>query len=193
MLNRPNILKPGLWLAGLLSCLLVARAAEPPARSEYDVKAAFLQKFAMFVEWPKEAFAAPSDPLVIGILGQDPFGPKLEATLANKLVKGRPLVFRRFSRAQEAIEAHCRLLFIAASEKARLPEIFAALKSQPLLTVGDTPGYGEDGVMINLLLRDQNLRFEINQAAATAAGLKLSSQLLDLAVNAHLAPKPEKP
>jgi hypothetical protein len=185
----------GLWYWLALACLgpaCPAHAAAELVRSEYEVKAAFLHKFALFVEWPAQPPGEAPLPLVVGVLGQNPFGTNLQAVLSSKTVRGRPLTFRHFQRVDEAIKTGCHLLFIAPSEKGRLQSVLTALRSRPILTVSDTPGFGELGVMINLLTRDNRLGFEINQGAAGEAGLRLSSQVLDLALDVRSPPGPPR-
>ncbi|MEI7730584.1 MAG: YfiR family protein [Verrucomicrobiota bacterium] len=188
---------PGWWrvadslvlLLAWWGLLVTSHATTPPGRSEYELKAAFLHKFAMFVEWPVQSFDTTNAPIVIGILGRDPFGPKLEAVLASKRVHGRAVEFQRFARVEDVLLARCQMLFIASSEQARLPAILEAIKTVPLLTVGDSPGYGETGVMINLVVREQSLRFEINRQSAVRVGLQVSSQLLELALPTRERPQ----
>ena len=156
-------------------------------RGEYEVKAAFLYKLALFVEWPPATFADPAAPFTIGVLGHDPFGARLDSMVAGKAVHRHGLRVRRFDRAEEALGA-CHVLFISASEKDRIADITGALASQPVLTIGDTDGYAGGGVMINLTVREGSVRFEINQAAVSRAGLRVSSQLLDLAAPAGARP-----
>ena len=189
---RPRALG-GFSLPGVCVLLLLAsHAAAQPARNEYEVKAALLQKLALFVEWPASSTATNTAPFTIGILGEDPFKFNLEAVLSQKLIRGRALKFCRLATIQDAIQTNCHLLFIAASEKGRLPEILNTLKTTPILTVGDTPGFGEKGVMINLDVVGERLRFEINETTAEQAGLRISSQLLGVASTVHRRPKAPK-
>lgn len=168
------------------------QAAEPAAGTgrEYEIKAAFLYKFTMFVEWPSAAFANPGAPVLVGILGADPFGDALGTVLRGRTVRQRPLQFRTFAQAADAVKAGCHVLFVARSEIPRLPEILEAVGARPVLTVGDTEGCAAAGVAINLVERDRRVRFEINREAAARAGLRISSQLLDLAVSPVRAPAP---
>lgn len=177
------------WLVLLATGLLARSAPTQPAFSEYEVKAAFLHKFALFVEWPREAFATPNTPFLIAVLGEDPFGPNLSRAVSNKTAQGRPVVAQRFDDIESAIKAGCHMLFVASSEKTRLQDVLSAVDKLPILTVGDMPGCAEKGVMLNLLVQGRTLRFEVNRWAATQAGLKVSSQLLDLAVNVWNEPK----
>lgn len=149
------------------------------APSEYQVKAAFLYKFARFVEWPAASFADPKSPLVIGILGEDPFGPMLDQAIAGKLVQGRPLQILRLARLDQP--PPCHILFVGRPQEPNLAPIFALLGNRSVLTVGETDAFTRAGGMIRLLVSGQNVFFEINTEAAQHAGLKISSQLLKLA------------
>jgi hypothetical protein len=187
MLRQTTARRRRFTVAAILLCLcagMTTRAdeASPGVRTEYDIKAAFLYKFALFVEWPAGTFAAGDSPFTIGILGDDPFGPRLEAVVGGKKVRGRPIRFRRFAAIEEALPGSCHLLFVSASERDRVNRIVAALATSAILTVGDTADYTAAGVAINLFVRDRNMRFAINKAAAERSGLRISSQLLDLAV-----------
>lgn len=152
--------------------------AEASTPREYTIKGAFLYNFAQFVDWPATAFPSDHSPLIIGILGKNPFGSALES-LNGQNVKNRQLVVRNLSSVEEARE--CQLLFIGASERGSLYRILAALQSTPVLTVSDIDGFAASGGMIYFLTLDDKVRFEINLKEAQAANLKLSSQLLKLA------------
>ncbi len=153
-----------------------AQDAQP---SEYQIKAAFVFNFAKFVQWPQPALSAPTSPIVIGILGDNPFRDDLERTIKNKLVDEHPLVIKEFRAAADA--TNCHLLFISATEKKRLPEILETLKGTSVLTVSETDGFIEAGGMINFVQQGTKLRFQINKEAANKAALKVSSKLLSLA------------
>jgi hypothetical protein len=159
--------------------LPVGGIAQEPQPSESQLKAAFLFNFAKFVEWPPAAFAEATSPMVIGILGENPFGDDLERTIRGKTINNRPLVVREFRSPGEA--TNCHILFISASEKKRLAEIFDGLHGKSVLTVSETDGFTEAGGMINFVAEGNKIRFQINDAAAKGAGLKISSKLLSLA------------
>jgi hypothetical protein len=167
----------------LLMLLLVVAASAPPAHggpSEYEVKAAFLYNFAKFVEWPASAFSAPGDALVVGVLGDDPFGDTLDRIAQNKSAQGRRIEVRRF-RAVADVEGRCHILFVSPSEERDLPRIFRGLHGAPILTVSDIAGFLDHGGTINLLMEQRRVRFAVNLKAANQAGLKMSSQLLKIA------------
>jgi len=156
--------------------------------TEYQVKAAFLFNFAKFVEWPASAFAIADQPITICIKGKDPFGKVLEQTVSNKTINGRKIVVKRSSQDDMS---ECQILFISSSEQDRLPQILKSLNGKSILTVADMNGFLQAGGMINLILVDDKIRFEINYAAALKVGLKKSSQLLRLAENSKDSTPPE--
>ena len=169
---------------GIVACLLVSALAwsAPPALSgttpnqEYQVKAVFLFNFTQFVEWPAEAFAHPSAPLVIGVLGEDPFGAYLDETVRGETVNGRSLMVERYRRIQEI--GNCQVLFVSRSESDRLDQILASLAGKPVLTVGDFEGFALRGGVIRLLTVGGKIRLRINLDSAKAAKLTISSKLL---------------
>ena len=144
--------------------------------SEYPLKAAFLYKFASFVVWP---ISNVSGPLCIGVVGEDPFGSALEEVVKGKSINGRAFEIRRFRPGPEA--GRCDILFISVSEKNKLRAVLDQMPGSSALTVGDMPGFCENGGMIRLGLEDNRIRMEINPDAAGRSGLQLSSKLLSLA------------
>lgn len=166
------------WLALALSALLTVPAAGRTRSREYDVKAAFLYNFAIFIEWPKTAFAQPDSPLVIGILGTDPFGASLEETVRGERVRGRPIVIKRFSEAADA--QGCHMVFISASEQRRVKELLRQLSRPSLVTVGDMPGFVEAGGLIGFVTEDR-VSIRINPSALRETKVLVSSKLLRLA------------
>jgi hypothetical protein len=154
-----------------------AQEAQP---SEYQIKAAFLYHFAQFVDWPPAAFAQATSPMVIGILGESPFGGDLEQAVRGKSLNNHSLTIKEVRSLADATNT-CHILFISSSEKKRLPEIFAGLRGSSVLTVGETDRFTETGGMINFVQQGKKIRFQINEEAAKSAGLKISSKLLSLA------------
>ena len=170
----------------LLTCAMAMgnladlRTQNPPP-GEYEVKAAFLYNFAKFVEWPQGAFADADSPLIIGVLGDDPFGEVLDRTVAGKLVQGRPLRVQRWKRLVEM--RNCHILFISTSEQGSMLSILDKIRPTPVLTVSDSGDFDERGGIVGFIMVDNKVRFEINNRRAQDAGLKISSRLLMLAVS----------
>ena len=182
--TRPPWLRPR-FLAALLTLLLTMHLVATQsglaqaAVTEYQVKAAYLFNFLKFVEFPNESFADPLAPIVIGVVGDDPFGNALPQVVTGKTVQGRDLVIRTYRAGEELRSAH--ILFISASEKKRLPMILSSLHGSSVLTVSDLEGFLEAGGMIQFLHENDRVRFAINVEATSQARLKFSSKLMSLA------------
>ncbi|MES2353515.1 MAG: YfiR family protein [Pseudomonadota bacterium] len=144
---------------------------------EYAVKGAFLFKFSAYIEWPLSAFANDAAPFVIGILGEDPFGAKLDAIVQDQKVQGRPVVIKRYKQLDQARGAH--ILYISAAETEYSEQIFASLRGSNILTVSEESF--ETGSIINFVVQENKVRFVIDLKAADIAALKVSSKLLALA------------
>jgi YfiR/HmsC-like len=162
--------------ASLALLLLLSSRLAAQSAGEYELKAAFLYKFAGFVEWPD---ALSNGPLCIGVVGQDPFGPALDEVVKGKSYNGRGFEIRRFKPGQES--SKCQILFIGALDPKKLREVLDHLQGAAALTVGDVPGFCKSGGMVNLGLAGNKVQLEINVEAAEKAGLHLNSRLLSLA------------
>lgn len=157
----------------------VTAPAQDSSSSEYLIKAGFIYNFAKLVDWPATAFSQPDSPIVIGILGADPFGPVIDKVLAGKKVNDHAFLIKRLKSAADAKD--CHILFVSASETARINDAIRLTKSMPILTISEIPGFANRGGIINLTLEDSRVRFEVNVDAAKAADLNISSRLLALA------------
>ena len=152
----------------------VSHAQQPP--TDLQVKAAFLYKFGAFVTWTSPA---PNDVFAICVLGRDPFGQTLDSTLKGGTIDGSSLVARRIESSQDA--SKCRIVFVSSSEESRLRPIVAELSKLPVLTVSDIPHFSDRGGMIEFVLENGRVRFDVNLASAEKSGMTLSSQLLKVA------------
>lgn len=146
------------------------------APSEFDVKAAFLYRFASFVEWPEATVSA--ERFEIGIVGDDPFGSAFEP-FRNQPIEGRRL--RIVHNPLITDSGGPQILFVSSSETGHFAEVLRLVADKPVLTVSDIDGFAARGGILNFVLRDKKIRFAINVEAADRAGLKLSSRLLKLA------------
>jgi len=165
-----------------VALLLVGAArlgAQTAKASEAQVKAVFLFNFAQFVDWPPEAVPDSQAPLVIGILGGDPFGDFLDATVRGERRGARPFVVQRYQRVDDI--TRCDILYINRSAGDAPEEILARLKNRPILTVSDADRFAERGGMIRFVTDRSRIRLQINPAAAEAARLTISSKLLRVA------------
>ena len=163
----------------LLLSIVAGGICQAQAFNEYQVKAAFLYTFAKFVEWPPQAFPSPSNAMTICVLGEDPFGGFLDDAVRGKTIGNRPLVVYRLANLRAAGE--CHILFIAASERNRMPALLASVATPGVLTVGDTAEFTAQGGVIGLRLDGDRIRLQVNLTAAEKAKLRISSRLLSLA------------
>lgn len=157
-----------------------ARADEPAV--EYAVKAAYLYKFAPFVAWPPAAFASRSSPFYICILGADPFSAAINQSLGAQTLDGHPVMVRRFDRV-EGTEA-CHILYLAGASKQLAGEALRHLRGAPVLTVADQAA-GREGSVIQFVVKDGRVRFNIDVAAAASSQMAISSKLLSLALTVY--------
>jgi len=182
MFRRVGILIVALSVSLSWAPEAVAQTSDSSDSSEYLIKAGFIYNFAKFVEWPTTAFAQPDSPIVIGILGIDPFGPLIDRIVENKKIGARGFVVKRLKWGGDLKDLkECKILFVGASERAHIDELMQIVKTLPILTVGETPGFAERGGVIRFVLEDDRVRFEINVDAAHEADLTISSRLLTLA------------
>ena len=167
-----------------LACPWTVAQADDAGTLAVAVKAAFLYKFEPFVAWPAEAFAAADSPFNLCVVGKDPFGPLLDRTVDGQKTAGHPVAIVRLKSV--SADAHCHMLYIADAGTARQAE--AAVAGAPVLTVTDGVADPATKGMINFVIADNRVRFEIDAGQAKLAGLDISSKLLSLAVSVRSAP-----
>jgi hypothetical protein len=178
------------WRLGLRLGLAALVAALPataawPEEIDLNVKAAYLYKFAPFVDWPSTAFAGPNAPVTICLQGPDPFGALLDQVVQGKARGTRPFAIRRLAVAGP--DSGCQILHARGSREQSVAQALKTVEGVPVLTVTDSEEDPRSKGMINLVLRANHVRFEIDQAAAQGAGVTLSGKLLDLAISVRRA------
>jgi len=176
MTMRRLIICMVMMLLGLAS---YAWAQDSEASSEYLIKAGYIYNFAKLVEWPATAFAQPDSPIVIGIVGNDPFGPIIDKVLEGKKVNGHAFLIKRLKPTADVKE--CHILFIGSSLGSHVADTIRLTRGTPILTISEIPGFADRGGIINLTLEQNKVRFEVNVDAAKEADLNISSRLLVLA------------
>ena len=167
-------------LLGTVAAHVCAAPASAAPSLEYAVKANYLYKFAPFVEWPPRLFAAPTTPLSICVVGEDPFGGALDDAVRGQTFNGRPIIVRRLAAVEPG--SPCNVLFVNRPTGQSPAEALKAVAGEPVLTVTDG-GRGGDVGIIQFVMEDGHVRFDIDEAAARASGLSISSKLLSLAVS----------
>ena len=186
---RTLVVSPLRWRTYAAGVLLLAlafagtprqAAAGSTARADSrEVKAVFLVNFLSFTEWPAAKLGQAPARLVIAILGDPSFAALVEKAAAGHTVNGRPIAVQAVESPEQATGAH--LVFIASSQARRLPAVLRTLAGAAVLTVGDTDGFAQEGVAINLYTFDNRVRIEVNSTAAARAGVHLSANLMRLA------------
>jgi hypothetical protein len=155
---------------------------------EYEVKAAFLFRFAQFVEWPADTFKGTGEPFTYCTIGDDPFRGALERTLNGKTIGQRTLRVEHLNGGGKI--GDCQVLFVGGpGDKKHVAETLASAGSLPILTVGEADQFAENGGAIGFCTEENKIRFEVNLDAAGKAGLKISAKLLALAKTVLGAPK----
>lgn len=160
-------------------------APSPPAvaEGEYALKAVFVFNFLRFIDWPATAFSTPEEPIVIGIIGEDPFGPLLRETVKGESLRGRTIRIDHYRSMKEI--SKCHLLFVSRSENKRAGEIIAAVSGKSIVTVGESESFLDRGGMIALTADHNRVRLTINSKTLQAASLDVSSKLLRVAQIRH--------
>ena len=176
MSRLATLARRSLFALAILALAPRPALAEP---TEQEVKAALIFNIARFVEWPATAFASPSAPLVVAIIGQDDVGDALQLMLQHKSINGHPLEVRLVSTADEARK--CHVLYIANSARGSVDALLQALHGANTLTIADISHFAERGGHVNLVLKDQHVRMLVNPTTVESSHLKISSKLLSLA------------
>ncbi len=182
-----------LHIAALCLCLLGAAkglAQDVASRvSERSVKAAFLYKFASYVQWP-DADAKADSPITIGVIGATDFARELAEITANRTVGNRPIDVRRLTTGNslDGLE----ILFIAKEERDHLSQLLSAARDKPVLTVTESEGGLSSGSIINFTLDQDRVRFEVSLYAAEKSQLRLNARLLAVAQRVQRGPELER-
>lgn len=185
-MTEPRLISQLLWLRCALAWLLLALAGSAHAQGtaasalERQVKAAYLYKFAGFVEWPEASFARPDSPLLIGVAGSDLLAEQLERMVAGRSVNGHPLRVRKVQRGDALADLH--ILFLDSSvERAAMGDMLLSARGQPLLTVSDAGDATGAGCMIGFLIEEDKLRFDVALRHVAPSRLRISARMLAVA------------
>ena len=146
---------------------------------EYQVKAAFLYKFAGYVEWPDGGIGSPETPFTIGVLGAEALAGELTQVISGRTLNDRSVSVRRLKPGEPLGGVH--MLFLGRSESMAQNQLHQWTQRRPVLVVTESEGALEQGSMINFVVIERRVRFEIAPDAAEKSGLRLSSRLLAVA------------
>jgi YfiR/HmsC-like len=178
------------WLVVLAACACLPASAEvahSEGLTESEIKAGFLYNFTKFVEWPSEVFTNASTPIVLGIVGANPFGRLLTDAAAGKTVNGRGVLIKHF-REDEDLKS-CQIVFVSSLEKKRAAQIVEKLGRANVLTVGEGDAFIEAGGMIAFVVEGNKVRLVMNLEAASEARLKISAKVIAVALRAGREPR----
>jgi hypothetical protein len=168
-------------LAACFLALLACTQVHADPLPEYAVKAACLFNFAKYTDWPDAKFENDKSPVVIGVLGVDPFGPMLERVVKGRSINNRQIIVQRGRRASDMKGAH--VVFISAGEAPRDAQLCAAMEAANVLTVSDAADAADAAspAAVSFSIKSGSVVFTVNLAAAERSGLRISSKLLNLA------------
>jgi hypothetical protein len=175
---RGSALLSVVWLAAFASW---QPGLTQGASLEYAVKATYLDKFAPFVAWPSPSAEFPGGAFTVCVVGGDPLGPLLDRAVSGQRIGDHPVEVRRF--ATIAGDPGCSVMYITGSAAQPVPAVLAAVRGTPVLTVTDGAQDPAGSGIINFVLADDRVRFDIDTVAAAASGLTISSKLLSLALH----------
>jgi hypothetical protein len=164
----------------MLVCSSFSIFAQTPISKEYQVKAAFLLNFTRFIEWPSSSFTSEQAPIIIGILGANPFGNYLNEIITDEKVGGHPLIIQQYKSINDM--KSCHILFINKLETEYLAQLTGILKGKDILTVSDAPDFLRQGGMILFFTKSNKIQFQVNLDVVKTTKLDISSKLLHLAV-----------
>ena len=166
-------------LCTVLTAGLAAAAENEPL--EFTVKAAYLSKFGLYVEWPNTAFSSASSAFNLCVVGEDPFGAELDKAAANQRIGSRPTVVRRLKTVDR--DSACHILYIASADRRSIRQALETVQGGNVLVVSDAASQAAAGSIINFVIKDNRVRFDIDEEAAVKNVLAISSKLLGLALN----------
>jgi hypothetical protein len=162
-----------------LSLAFNSSHAEQPDAAEYKVKAAFLYKFGAYVEWPAQAFTQADSPIVIGVMGANTVADELAQMSAGRTINGHSVSVKKLHQGDPLMGLH--ILFIARTGNDKLADTLAVLKGQAVLVVTETTPPPAPGSVINFVVADDKVRFDIALPSADSSSIKLSARLLTVA------------
>lgn len=163
----------------LLFCSIFPSALQSQTPAEYQVKAAFIYNFTQFIDWPPNSFTSTNDPIIITIIGDNPFDDFLNIIVADEQVKGRPIQVRYINSIEELGQSH--ILYVGEYSKSKMKELNELCKSRNILSIGEEESFIKAGGIIRFITVNNRVNFQINASEAKEAGFKISSKVLRLA------------
>jgi hypothetical protein len=176
-----SVFRYGTGLAVLCTVLTAGLAPAQNEPLEFALKAAYLSKFGLYVEWPNTAFSSAGSAFNLCVVGEDPFGAELDKATANQRIGNRPIVVRRLKTVER--DSGCHILYISSADRRSIRQALEPVHGSNVLVVSDAASQAAAGSIINFVIKDNRVRFDIDEEAAAKNGLTISSKLLGLALN----------
>jgi len=185
------------WRSWLMFVPVALLAVTAHAAPEYSIKAGYILLFTRYVEWPSTAFATPTAPIVICVLGADPFGSVLDQTMAGQQSQQRPLSVRRVADAHDAQGCHVVFMGVQGNNQAtsdppgtkQMSQWLDVLADHPVLTITEHLDALDEGAMLSFVSEVEGgqarIRFEASLRPMHRAGLVARSQMLVAARKVH--------
>jgi hypothetical protein len=173
----------GSGLALLLCLLLTASTAPATASSDDEIQVKFISKLVIFVEWPEGAFETEEEPIVVGVLGGNPYGAALDSILGSAQARGRSFEIKHLTDVSQAESVH--VLLLGERSKSALRSLASALRGVGVVSIAQSWSYAENGGTIGIEMHKGKVAFEVNNRTAKRSGLKLSSRLLQIATTVY--------
>ncbi len=162
-------------LSVVLALCLAGAPEAARAATEYELKAIYLLNFAKSFDWPETAFPKATTPLVVGVLGNDPFGNTLTRVCRGETAGGHALQVRTAKTPAELYD--CHIVFVSKSEASRTNSIVSNFSGRPILLIGDFSPFASKGGHLNFILKSGSVRYEFNAHAAQRNGLRIPSRI----------------
>lgn len=143
----------------------------------YGLHSVYIYSFTKYIQWPDEMSQGDFE---IYVLGDSPILPLLRKMEELKKVGDRNIKVIQVNSPSEIKK--CNILFVPSSKSSQWDEIMNVVNNQSILMITEEPGMGQKGSHINFLMKDGKLVFELNQAATSKKNLKVSNQLLTVAI-----------
>lgn len=149
--------------------------------SDYKVKAIFIEKFTNYIKWPENLINDNTIvPVIICVYGESNFYDILNDTYRNKEILGRQVIIKQIFKI-ENLPDNCQILFVPKCGFKKLHEILRITRNKPILTISDTENYAATGILINFIMIDNKIQFEINKSAVINSGLEFDFRLIKIA------------
>ncbi|MCX6579010.1 MAG: YfiR family protein [Candidatus Aminicenantes bacterium] len=178
-MNKMNKKISALLLGLLLVLPLLCQQKKGTRVEEHQVKIAMIKRFFDFIKWPPAAGNSDPGKFVIGIVGDTPLSDYIETLSSQIIIPEKKIAFKLITDLAQVKE--CCVLIIGSIDAERLKEVLSVTGDLPILSISETEGFAEIGVLINLFKIDNNVKFEINYQSVRRSGLVFSSKLYKLA------------